>query len=162
MTTGAFKADDFTATKFYDGADKAKFANLLVRFAAGGFERTKFTKFLYQRLSNSFGHIAHFNIDGFYHEWFASDDRRLQWLRYAANGGAYGSVGSPAHTFCDVELAVARWILESGLLKEYQVRVNQAQEMRERALLAELKAKYELPAMSKEIPAAPAAKADAA
>jgi hypothetical protein len=39
---------------------KAEFANKLCKFIAADFKETLFTKTLYSRLSNTFGHIAHY------------------------------------------------------------------------------------------------------
>ena len=60
LTTPAFEPDHFTATQWSTAEDKAKFANALMKFIAGDFPRQSFTKSLYRRLSNTFGHIAHY------------------------------------------------------------------------------------------------------
>ena len=59
LTTPAFEPDQFVATKWSTAEDKAKFANALMKFIAQEFPRPDFSKALYQRLSNTFGHIAH-------------------------------------------------------------------------------------------------------
>ena len=61
LTTPAFEPDHFTATQWSTAEDKAKFANALMKFIAHEFPRQSFSKTLYQRLSNTFGHIAHYN-----------------------------------------------------------------------------------------------------
>ena len=61
LTTPAFEPEHFTATQWSPAEDKAKFANALMKFFADEFPRPGFTKALYQRLSNTFGHIAHTN-----------------------------------------------------------------------------------------------------
>ena len=58
LTTPAFEPDHFTATQWSTAEDKAKFANALMKFIAQEFPRPAFSKALYQRLSNTFGHIA--------------------------------------------------------------------------------------------------------
>ena len=63
LTTPAFTPEEFTATQWSAAADKAKFANALMTFIANEFPRRSFTKSLYQRLSNTFGHIAHYDRD---------------------------------------------------------------------------------------------------
>ena len=59
LTIPAFTAAEFTPTQWASAEDKAKFANALMKFIANEFPRQSFTKPLYQRLSNTFGHIAH-------------------------------------------------------------------------------------------------------
>ena len=64
LTTPAFEPDQFIATQWSTAEDKAKFANALMKFIAHEFPRQSFSKALYQRLSNTFGHIANYNRDG--------------------------------------------------------------------------------------------------
>jgi len=79
---------DFIATQHSSASDKAKFANHFVRFVESGYRRTLFFKWFYTRLSMTFGHIAHYNIDGFYAEWFA--DGGECFLAHAAMYPCYG------------------------------------------------------------------------
>ncbi len=60
LTTPAFEPDHFTATQWSTAEDKAKFANALMKFIAHEFPRQSFSNALYQRLSNTFGHIANY------------------------------------------------------------------------------------------------------
>ena len=60
LTTPFFEPHQFIATQWNSAEDKAKFANALMTFIANEFPRRSFTKSLYQRLSNTFGHIAHY------------------------------------------------------------------------------------------------------
>ena len=60
LTTPAFQPDQFIATQWSTAEDKAKFANALMKFIAHEFPRQSFSKALYQRLSNTFGHIAQY------------------------------------------------------------------------------------------------------
>jgi hypothetical protein len=55
----AFTAAEFTPTQWASAEGKAKFANTLMKFIANEFPRQSFTRSLYHRLSNTFGHIAH-------------------------------------------------------------------------------------------------------
>lgn len=64
-----FTANQFTATKWESAEQKAKFANHFVRFVKSGFKPTLFYSWFYKRLSMTFGHIAHFNRQGFWHTW---------------------------------------------------------------------------------------------
>jgi hypothetical protein len=140
LTQPPFEADSFTATEFSSATDKAAFANDLVRFLAKDCPDTGFTKKLYHRLSLCFGHIAHYNRDGFYGRFFADTGGRLEFLHQMLDWPAYGS---PDYTYCDVERAVAARVRASGLLLELQSRCIDEVENAERAALARLKAKYE-------------------
>jgi hypothetical protein len=61
MASHHFSPDDFTPTQFSTAEQKAAFANQLVAFIAAGFPEKRFTKALYERLSNCFGFIAYLN-----------------------------------------------------------------------------------------------------
>ena len=60
LTTPAFVAADFVPTHWDSAEQKAKFANALLTFVAQDFPRSKFHESFYRRLSNTFGHIAHY------------------------------------------------------------------------------------------------------
>ncbi len=66
LTTPAFVAADFVPTHWDSAEQKAKFANAHLTFVAQDFPRSKFHEGFYRRLSNTFGHIACYNRDGFY------------------------------------------------------------------------------------------------
>ena len=70
LTTPAFVAADFVPTHWDSAEQKAKFANALLTFVAQDFPRSKFHESFYRRLSNTFGHIACYNRDGFYGRFF--------------------------------------------------------------------------------------------
>jgi len=139
-----FEAEQFTATKFASAEDKAKGLSALVSFIQAGFPESKFTRRVYDVLHlHMFGHIAHYNQAGFYAEWFASPESQLEWLRYAARGGAFGAgMGDPAHTWSDVETVLVEWVRASGLVHRYEGIVEGQTRSRELAQLAYLQAKY--------------------
>ncbi len=60
LTTPAFVTADFVPTQWDSAEQKAKFANALLTFVAHDFPRSKFRESFYRRLSNTFGHIAHY------------------------------------------------------------------------------------------------------
>jgi len=60
MSQHRFQAESFTPTKWSTAEQKAKFANQLMAFIAADFPENKFTKALYNRLSQCFGMIAHY------------------------------------------------------------------------------------------------------
>ncbi len=109
MSTKPFSPTQFTATQWSTQADKAKFANHLVRFMETGCTRTMFPHWFYTRLSCCFGHIAHYNLDGFYGEWFFGPQSRAAFLRNLDRWGCYGD---PAWTFSDVEKALQAYYKE--------------------------------------------------
>lgn len=142
----SFTASDFTSyAREYNGgygtaAYKAKLANSIVRFVKSDFKRGNFTKELYRGLNSMFGHIAHYDIHGFYSTWFEDDRDRLLWLERVSEWHEYGD---PGFTLVDVEKVVRRFVVESGLVEVYRQHVAHVQEANERAILAQLKAKYE-------------------
>jgi hypothetical protein len=101
-----FKHWDFVKA-FDTPQEKADFANNLVRFINSGFHRKYWTKKLYQRLSNCFGHIAHFNAEGFYSTWFSSELQQREWFEHVQ---AWPCYGDPAYTYSDVEKAFIRYL----------------------------------------------------
>ncbi len=89
-----------TATKWSTVEDKEKFLKHFERFVASGYKRTLFYKWFYIRLSMMFGFIAHYNINGFYAEYFADDGRQAIFENYVRTWHCYGD---PEYTFSDVE-----------------------------------------------------------
>jgi hypothetical protein len=141
-TPGAFTEADFTATKFASAEEKAKIANKLTRFILGGFKQASFSQTMYTRLSNMFGHIAHYNLHGFYETWFSGPHERCKWAKYVMAGGAYGCVGSPAHTWSDFEKALMAWIRDNRIAEQLDAIYRAEVQARELALLQALQAKY--------------------
>lgn len=137
--TPLFKAEQFTPTRHDSAADKAKFANHFVRFVESGFKETLFPKWFYTRLSATFGHIAHFNQQGFYDAQFGTTRKRLNFLRQTVDAGGWGS---PAFTYSDVEKALAAWVREQKLIDYYMGWLATETELAERDELARLTLKY--------------------
>lgn len=104
-----FKAEQFTPTSHTTAQQKAQFANQLLKFIDSGYKRALFTSQLYNRLNSCFGHIAHYNIHGFYEEWFTTPEDQQ---RFIENLLRYPCYGSPAFTFSDVERALQQHLLE--------------------------------------------------
>ena len=91
-----------------------------------------FTKTFYNRLSNCFGHIAHYDLHGFYGTWFAHDALRLSFLQHTLSFSCYGD---PAFTFSDVERAIKAELRRRPLVAQYEARVAAAIRARELAHL---------------------------
>ena len=112
-----FSPAQFTPTRFSNAEEKARFANMFVVFVSAGCPKSKFTLWFYRRLCRMFQHIAHYNILGFYEEWFSSADKRRCFLENAMQSPAYGS---PGNTWSDVERALQSWIQSSGIFERIE------------------------------------------
>jgi hypothetical protein len=146
-----FSSDDFTPTKFSTAEQKAAFANQLLAFIAAGFPEKKFTKALYERLSNCFGFIAHLNRNGFFETFFTCTSDELRFIKALANAPCYGD---PAYTLSDVERAIGEVVRSMGWVSVYETRLAQENETIERSMLASLQAKYEGSATTVVLPPA--------
>lgn len=102
-----FNVMQFEPTEHYTAADKTKFANWLADFILSGFPQSKFYQWAYQRLSNCFGHIAHYNQGGFFTTWFDTPDDCQRWLDHVRN---YTPLGQPSYTYVDVEREIKSWL----------------------------------------------------
>lgn len=140
LKTPPFEASAFTPTKFDTAEDKAWFGNHFFKFVANDFPLSSFTNRLYHRLSNSFGHIAHFNRYGFFESFFQDTRGKLDFLRQTMEWPCYGH---PEYTFCDVERAIATRLEASQLLACYKARLAAEVRATELAILERLKTKYE-------------------
>src|ERR1700722_10132597 len=115
-----FAADRFTPTKWDSSDRKAAFAKQFVRFVQSDFARSKFPKTFYQRLSMTFGHIAHFNQHGFFETFFTTTQDKVRFLRMTLQHPCYGD---PAWTYSDVEGALQAWLRENDVLAKYENRL---------------------------------------
>jgi hypothetical protein len=142
MPKGPFLASEFTPTQWSTAEEKAQFGNTLLHFIESEWKETLFTKKLYNRLMNTFGHIAHYNQGGFYSEWFTTELDRLRFLDHLLRWPCYGD---PAYTFCDVERALQREVRARNYRGKQQVVVAEAVRAFEMATLEKLEAKYRQP-----------------
>ncbi|MGD0905071.1 MAG: hypothetical protein ABR924_19400 [Terracidiphilus sp.] len=139
MSQHRFQAESFTPTKWSTAEQKASFANQLMAFIAADFPANKFTKALYNRLSQCFGMIAHYNCEGFFDTFFTDFPGKLRFLKCLTEWPCYGS---SEYTFSDVECATSAAIRSMGYVEIYDARLRRESETRERAILALLQAKY--------------------
>jgi hypothetical protein len=139
MPKGPFLPSEFVSTKFSTAADKADFGNAFLHFIESGWKETLFTKTFYNRLSNTFGHIAHYNRPTFYSTWFTSDADRLRFLEQALEWPCWGDA---EFTFCDVERALQREIRKRNYVVRYELKAAEAVRSAEMAILERLEAKY--------------------
>lgn len=107
----------FTPTKWHTVADKEKFARHYIKFVQARSPFEMFHKWFYERLTHSFMHIAHYNRFGFYETWCDTAEKRFAFVRHHAT---FESMGDAMWTWCDVERTLKGWILESGILREYE------------------------------------------
>jgi hypothetical protein len=139
MLKGPFLPSEFVPTKFSTAADKADFGNAFLHFIESEWKETLFTKTFYNRLSNTFGHIAHYNRPTFYSTWFASDADRLRFLEQSLEWPCWGDA---EFTFCDVERALQREIRKRNYLERYELKAAESLRAAEMAILERLEAKY--------------------
>ena len=140
LTRPLFTDQDFVPTQFSTAADKAAFANALCRFVAADFREALFTNRFYQRLSLCFGHIAHGNREGFAAVFFHDLRGKVAFLEETLGHPCYGD---PAFTYSDVERAVIARLRAGDVLNTYRARRAAEIDAAERALLAQLRAKYD-------------------
>ncbi len=140
MAKGPFSADQLVPTAWSTAEEKAKFGNTFLRFVESNFDRKLFTKSFYQRLSNCFSHIAHYNIFGFYNTWFERDFDRLEFLKHTLR---YPCYGDPKFTYSDVERAVQGELERRNLVPVYEQRIAAVRRTHELRELERLKQKYE-------------------
>ena len=95
-TTMTFDPSQFTPTQWETAKDKTAFANRFVRFVQGDFAERHFTEKFYQRLSNCFGHIAHYNRGGFFETFFTTTADKVRFWKSPCGGR--GAVIRPGPT----------------------------------------------------------------
>lgn len=134
-----FSPSQFTPTKWQTAKDKAAFANRFVRFVQSDFAVKHFTDQFYQRLSNTFGHIAHYNRGGFWDTFFTTTADKVRFLEQTLRHSCHGD---PAWTYCDVERILQAWLRADEMLERYRQRFAEEIEAAERAELARLQKKY--------------------
>jgi hypothetical protein len=142
-TAGEFQTQDFTPTQWATAEEKAKIANRLTRFILGGFQQASFTKAMYQRLSNMFGHIAHYNINGFYEVWFSEIKACRDWAEHIT-GNWLSGMGDPRFSWSDVEKALIQWVKDKQIAEQLDELYRFDMEQNELALLNVLQRKYAL------------------
>jgi hypothetical protein len=149
MPKGPLFPSELTATQWSTQADKADFGNTLLYFIDADFKRTLFTTKLYNRLSMTFGHIAHTNLWGFWEEWFVEEADRVRFIEHLLRWPCYGD---PTFTFSDVERALQREVQRQNYLCRFQSIADVALRAKEVAVLEKLQAKYRRTQTAADIP----------
>ena len=129
----------FTPTRWDTAQDKRWFAQQFMRFVQGDFLVKYFTERFYRRLSNTFGHIAHYNRDGFWSTFFTTTVDKLRFLEQTLEHPCWGD---PAWTYSDVERALQAWLQADGTLARYRRKLAEETESTERTELLRLQKKY--------------------
>jgi hypothetical protein len=134
-----FEAAQFTPTKFSTAEEKAKFANHFIRFVTSGFPKSMFPKWFYNELRHCFGHIAHYDQNGFYNEWFTNDLSKSLFIKMTVQHPCYGD---PTHTFSDVERALIVYLRKNDPLPSIQKKMDEDTKRSEVEQLHRLMDKY--------------------
>ena len=142
MQKSPFLPSQFIATQWSTEKDKADFGNSVLHFIESGFKQSLFTRKFYERLSNTFGHIAHYNLTGFWDEWFTTEADRVRFLENLLHWPCYGD---PKFTFSDVERALRCEVVTRDYLFRYRAIADAALRSKEVAMLEKLEAKYRAP-----------------
>lgn len=130
---------DFTPTRFQPVSSKVWFTRHYLRFVSSSFPRHGFTGRFYGQLMHTFGMVAHFDLAGFWAEYFTSTRNTVEFLEETVS---YPCYGQPGHTWCDVERFIIRRLRDVDLLGIYRTRLRGDDEARDRAELARLLARY--------------------
>ncbi len=141
MSKHTFTINGLKATQWEAATVKAKFLNDLANLVRSGFADSKFTQALYKRLSMTFGHIAHYNRNGFYIEWFETSEKQLDWVQNALQ---YGCYGDPEYTYSDAERQFQQWLQSDegqDLIADIQRRVREDDIASAKAMQANAEAK---------------------
>lgn len=134
-----FTASDFLPTKWSTTDEKVVFGNNLLHFMLTGFLAERFTEKLYSRLSMCFGHVAHFDRQGFAETWFDSPESIASFVNHLMQWPCHGD---PGYTFSDVERAVQREAARLNLVAKVNEAAASSIQQRELALLDALEKKY--------------------
>lgn len=106
MTEQAFSIDRFTDTEHATADEKALFCKWFVRFVLAGFAPRLFAPRFYRRLSNIFGHIAHYDETGFWETWFSTPEQQRQFVRRIHE---WIPIGDAPYCWSDVERELKSW-----------------------------------------------------
>jgi len=106
----AVEAGRFVATEWDSVYEKRTFFSWLKRFMLNGCPKKMWSKKAYRHLNlHLFGHIAHYNQEGFWQTWFEKERSCHKWVDNIAERACYGS---PTCTWSDVEVAIKNWLNE--------------------------------------------------
>ena len=122
MTKTLFAADRFTPTPHSTAEEKARFCAAFAKFVLAGFPRHRFKHDFYRRLSQVFGHIAHYDTDGFYKVWFSTPAKQRQFVHRIHE---HVPVGDPHFCWSDAERELKLWAATEAEAVEKVLRENE-------------------------------------
>ena len=103
-----YTPNQFEGNEFHTAEHKAWVVNQLICLINSGFDKVYWNKDLYNALYMSlFGHIAHYDMHGFWGSWFDHRNDRYRFIRNIVN---YPYIGSGS--MGDVESAIQGWVLD--------------------------------------------------
>lgn len=102
------KSITFWPTKWESVEQKTKFFRHFKKFMMSGCKPTLFYKWFYNRLHMTFGHMAHYDQNGFYEVWFSDSSAIQSFINHCL---AYPCYGDPEYTYSDVEEALQDWLV---------------------------------------------------
>ena len=117
----------FKDADFFKAEDKYKTTKHFLRFVKNGFRQKDFNKRIYEHLHLHCGFIAHYNINGFYEEYF--NDGKGDLKRFAEHflnfeSMPYESVYNGANVnyepYKDINTLFADILLENNIKKQVQ------------------------------------------
>jgi hypothetical protein len=94
-----YQAADFAPTKFNSAEDKVLFRRALIFFLCNHCDRDRFTRRIYEGLHLHLGHIAHYNMGGFYDEWFRDPAACVRFLEHHMRYEVHGDWRDVAESF---------------------------------------------------------------
>jgi hypothetical protein len=150
MKTNLFQSEQFTNDPHFNAQKKAEFANHFAVFVNSGFNYKHWNQWFYNRLSLCFGFIAHFDSEGFWHNYFATSLGKVEFLLQCT-----GEMGKSDWHFNDLELAIRDWILDNEFTRVYIDIYTAEEEMKERKELLRLLEKYGIPEEYKSVTPVP-------
>lgn len=150
-------AADFTPMTFTPADTKAWFGNHFLRFVSSDFPKHQFTLRFYRQVVNTFGHIAHYDVGGYWAEFFTTAAGKVEFIDQTLRYPCYGDA---THTFSDVEHEIARRLRQANLLHFYSRQSEVERDAAERAEFTRLKARFEpddvpAPGFAPTLPLAP-------
>lgn len=131
---------NYTPTQWDTAEDKARFVKHFIQFVKKDFHQSMFNKKFYNRLSMTFGHIAHYDRGGFWDTFFTNTADKSEFLRMTMNFPCYGD---PKFTYCDAEREIQNQLKEMNVLQKYIEKVNSEQNQIEYNEYKRLKNKFE-------------------
>jgi len=115
----------FKDVEFMSKDDKYKVAKLFKRFVQSGFKPEQFKKRVYEHLHLHCGFIAHYNINGFYHEYFNGSKEDLKrFVEHFLNLEAvmpedkYNGYNVGFAPYSDINKVLADILLENDIKKQ--------------------------------------------